>query len=112
MRVFLCTEPVAGWRLLKSIVIFNRKLRGLGVGHFYEVMNSLDHTADRGGILKDYGVVHFLNAEGVEGALLNGGSVDAALDLGDFDFCHFEWKVLAVKHFIDRETAVLSNLSG
>ncbi len=91
----------------------DRHESGGGDGH--EVTYSLNHTEHRGGVLKHYGVIHFLKAERVESAFLHCGSVDAALGLGYLDFCHFsriKGDGLAVENLIYGDTAVLSYLSG
>ena len=54
-----------------------------------QMVNFLYHTQDRGGVLFHYGVVHLLDAEGVEGAFLHGRSADAAFGLSYFNLCHF-----------------------
>ena len=59
-----------------------------GFGYFNEMVYFLDHSHHTGGIFLDNGVVHFFETEGVKGALLDCGAVDAALDLFDFNLCH------------------------
>lgn len=83
MRVERVVAPIAGLRLLRSIVVIV-----LGFGHLYEMMNFGYHTHYRGGVLFDYSMVHFLETEGVESAFLHCGTVDAALYLFDFNLCH------------------------
>ena len=46
-----------------------------------------------------HGVVHFMKAECVECALLHLRSVDAALDLFDFQFCHLRSDYLPLNTF-------------
>ena len=94
--------------MLKSIVRV-----GLCVGDLYKVVNSFHHAHHIGGVFFDNGVMHFLEAERVECALLNCGAVDAALYLGDFDFCHCsEIAELTFEYLFYRDTAVLGYLSG
>ena len=56
----------------------------LGVGYFNEVMNSLNHAAEGGSVLFDYGMMHLAEAESIKSELFNFGAVDAALYLSDF----------------------------
>ena len=51
--------------------------------------NTVYHTHHAGGVFFDHHVIHFLEAEGIEGAFLHCGSADAALYLFDFNLCHF-----------------------
>lgn len=51
-------------------------------------MHFLNHTADRGNVFLNNGVIHFLKAEGIKSAFLHCGTVDAALYLGYFYLCH------------------------
>lgn len=51
-------------------------------------MHFLNHTADRGSVLQNDGVIHFLKAEGIKSAFLHCGTVDAALYLCYFYLCH------------------------
>ena len=61
----------------------------LSVGHFYQVTNFVYHAHHRGCVFFDNRVIHFAQAQGVESAFLHCRAVDAALDLLDFNLCHF-----------------------
>ena len=63
-------------------------VNNLSLCHFNQVTDSVYHSHHIGGVFLDNGVMHFVDAEGVEGALLHCGRLDAALYLGDFDLCH------------------------
>lgn len=51
--------------------------------------NTVNHTHHRGCVFFHHGVIHFLETQSIECALLNCGSTDAALYLLDFNLCHF-----------------------
>ena len=110
MRVERLVAPTAGCKLLKSIVLII-----LGFSYLDEVTYFSYHTHHRGSILLNNSVVHFFEAEGVEGAFLHGGTVDTALDLLDFDLCHCEsvaFSDLTFEHLFYRDTAVLGDGCG
>jgi hypothetical protein len=52
------------------------------------MFNLVNHTEDDGRILVLYGLVYFVQTEGVEVAALILGLTNAALNLSDFQSCH------------------------
>jgi hypothetical protein len=52
------------------------------------MFNLVNHTEDDGRILVHYGLVYFVQTEGVEVAALVLGLTNATLNLSDFQFCH------------------------
>lgn len=75
------------------------------------MMHSFYHAEDVSGVVFYDRVVHFVDAERVEGSLLHLGRVYTAFDLSDLNICHFV-RLFAVKHFFDTHSAVLSHLGG
>ena len=58
-----------------------------------EVLHALDHALDDRRIVVLDHRVDALQAQGVEVLALTLRSSDAALDLGDFQFCHFRFEI-------------------
>ena len=52
------------------------------------MMNPLDHSHDAWVVFMDDGMVHFMEAERVEGLFLNLGRIYTALDLSDLYLSH------------------------
>lgn len=92
-------------------------MSGLCVGHFHQMVDALNHTTYRGGVLLYHCVVHLLETESIQSALLHCGRADTALDLLYFNLCHlsesdFYERLLAIEYLAYRNTAVLGDLGG
>lgn len=81
----------------------------LGLLDFNEVANFTNHAENLRVDLFFYGLVHFPKAQSLERIFLTLRTIDQALDLGDFNFCHCVFRFLPFEEFLHRNTTLASD---